>query len=146
MRRPNLTTGFLTAMFTAAVATSALAASPSIESVQLWDKSDGSQGMTVSLETVKAGDVTFEVTNVSEHEDHELLLLKTDKTPDQFELDDSGTRVDEEKLDGVKELGDLKIGETSKHMVALIPGRYLMFCNEPGHFGAGMYHELIVTP
>jgi len=33
--------------------------------------------MTVSADKVKAGTVTFEVTNISDKEDHELLLVKT---------------------------------------------------------------------
>lgn len=124
----------------------AWADSPAVEKVQLWDKQDGSQGMTVSLDKVKAGTVTFEVTNVSVNEDHELLLVKTDMKPDQFPVDDSGSRIDESKLVGINELGDLTKGETSTHKVDLTPGRYVMFCNEPGHFAAGMWHELIVTP
>jgi uncharacterized cupredoxin-like copper-binding protein len=135
-----------TTVFTLVFATAAFAASSTVEQIQLWNKPDGSQGMTVSAEKVKAGVVQFEVTNISHDEDHELLLVKTNLKPDQFPVDDSGTRIDEEKLKGIKELGDLTKGETSKHKVTLTPGRYVMFCNEPGHYAAGMWHELIVTP
>jgi len=133
-------------LFAASLAPAAFAQTPDVEKVQLWDKPDGSQGMTVSADKVKAGPVTFVVTNISTVEDHELLLLKTDMKPDQFPVDESGTRIDEDKLDGIKELGDLTKGETSTHHVTLTPGRYIMFCNEPGHFSAGMWHELTVTP
>ena len=44
------------------------AASPTIEKAPLWDKPGGSQGMTVSADKVKAGTVTFEVTNISDKE------------------------------------------------------------------------------
>jgi len=136
----------MTTVLAAGFAAAAWANSPVVEKVELWNKQDGSQGMTVSFEQVKAGTVTFEVTNVSVNEDHELLLVRTELKPDQFPVDDSGTRIDESKLQGINELGDLTKGETSTHQVTLKPGRYVMFCNEPGHFGAGMWHELIVTP
>jgi uncharacterized cupredoxin-like copper-binding protein len=146
MIKRNLMAGLTTAVCAVSLATFALAGSPTVEKVQLWDKQDGSQGMTVSAEKVKAGTVTFGVTNISTKEDHELLLVKTNLKPDQFPVDDSGTRIDEEKFQGLKELGDLTKGETSTHKVKLTPGRYVMFCNEPGHFSAGMWRELIVTP
>src|SRR5205809_295320 len=111
------------AVCTISLANLALAGSPTVEKVQLWDKRDGSQGMTVSAEKVKAGMVTFEVTNISTKEDHELLLVKTNLKPDQFSVDDSGTRIDEEKFQGLKELSDLTKGETSTHKVKLTPGR-----------------------
>jgi hypothetical protein len=45
-------------------------------------------------------------------------------------VDDPGTRIDEEIIGGIKELGDLTKGETSKRKVTLTPGRYVMFCND----------------
>jgi uncharacterized cupredoxin-like copper-binding protein len=147
---PNRATpfGLLLAVFGASLTTAALAASPTIEKVQLWDKPDGSQGMTVSADKVKAGTVTFQVTNISTKEGHELLLVRTNLKPAEFPMDESGARVDEEKFEGqgLKELGDLTQGETATHKVKLTAGRYMMFCNEPGHFGAGMWHELTVVP
>src|SRR5579885_2121138 len=146
MFRHNPLQSLAAAVLVSTFGTTALAGSLTVEKVELWNKPDGSQGMTVSAERVKAGTVLFEVTNVSNDEDHELLLLKTNLKPDQFPVDDSGTRLDEDKLPGIHELGDLTKGETSKHKLVLTPGRYVMFCNEPGHYAAGMWHELIVTP
>jgi uncharacterized cupredoxin-like copper-binding protein len=146
MRTYHLRIALAAVVACAGVSMAALAESPTLEKVQLWDKSDGTQGMTVSGDKVKAGTVMFEVTNISDKEDHELLLVKTDLNPEQFPLDDSQTRIDEEKFEGLRELGDLTKGETSTHKVNLTPGRYIMFCNEPGHFNAGMWHVLTVTP
>ena len=60
-------------------------------------------------------------------------------------MDEPGTCVDEEKYEG-KELGGLTKGERSTHKVKLTPGRYMMFCNELGHFGAGKWRVPTVTP
>lgn len=115
--------------------------------VNLWDKPDGSQGMDLSTANVKAGKVTFEVKNVSQNdEEHEFLVAKTDLPPDQLPTTQGGTRLDESKLPGLEELGDLEPGESGKLTMDLTPGKYLLFCNEEGHFAAGMYAYLTVEP
>jgi uncharacterized cupredoxin-like copper-binding protein len=53
--------------------------------------------------------------------------------------------VDEKKLKGIKELDDLKPGKDGTLTLNLKPGHYVVFCNEPGHFQAGMRAELTVT-
>jgi uncharacterized cupredoxin-like copper-binding protein len=115
--------------------------------VGMWDKSDGSQGMDLSTTKVKAGKVTFEVTNVSKNEEeHEFLVARTDLAPDQLPMTQAGARVDESKLADLQELGDLEPGQSRKKTFELTPGKYLLFCNEEGHFAAGMYAYLTVEP
>jgi uncharacterized cupredoxin-like copper-binding protein len=114
--------------------------------VELWDKSDGSQGITLSTDEVKAGKVTFEITNSSKNKEHEFLIVKTDMTFDQFPMKASGTRVEEDKLAGMDELGDVETGETKSWTTELTPGRYVLFCNKEGHFPAGMRTAFTVTP
>jgi uncharacterized cupredoxin-like copper-binding protein len=113
--------------------------------VDMWDKPDGSQGMDLSATTVKAGKVTFQVTNVSKNdEEHEFLIAKTDLAPDQLPTTQAGARIQESKLPDLQELGDLEPGESGTLTVDLTPGKYLLFCNEEGHFTAGMYAYLTV--
>jgi uncharacterized cupredoxin-like copper-binding protein len=114
--------------------------------VELWDKSDGSQGINLSTDEVKAGKVTFEITNTSKNKEHEFLIVKTDMTFDQFPMKASGTRVEEDKLEGMDELGDVETGETKSWTTELTPGRYVLFCNKEGHFPAGMRTTFMVTP
>ena len=54
---------------------------PAVVNADLWNKPDGSQGVTLSTDHVKPGKVTINVKNVSTDEDHELLLVKTDDGP-----------------------------------------------------------------
>jgi uncharacterized cupredoxin-like copper-binding protein len=112
---------------------------------ELWDKSDGSQGVTLSTDHVKPGKIVFNVKNISTDMDHELLLAKTD-TPDALPMDASGARVDEDKLKGLKELGDVHPGKTRTTTLRLKAGKYTLFCNEAGHFKAGMYTAFTVVP
>lgn len=130
----------------AVAASAASTASTQVVDAQLWDKSDGSQGMTLSTDHVKSGKVVFNVKNIStDDEDHELLLAVAE-SPDALPMDESGARVDEDKLKGLKELGDVHPGKTRTTTVTLKPGKYLLFCNEAGHFKAGMYSAFTVAP
>ena len=113
--------------------------------IQEWNKPDGSRGFTLSADQVKAGTVVFKIRNVSTDEVHELLLVRTDLAPDAFPMEADGTRANEKKLKGLKELGDLKQGQSHTVTVSLRPGRYVLLCNEPGHFKAGMFTTLTVT-
>ena len=123
----------------------ATAASPQVVNAELWNKNDGSQGVTLSTDHVKPGKVEFKVKNVSGDEDHELLLVKADSI-DKLPMDSSGERVDEDKLQGLKELGDVHPGKTRNTTVTLKPGNYVLFCNEAGHFKAGMYAKFTAAP
>jgi uncharacterized cupredoxin-like copper-binding protein len=76
---------------------------------------------------------------------HELLLFRTDLAPDAFPMESDGTRVNEKKLKGLKDLGDLKPGQSHTVTVSLRPGHNVLLCNQPGHFKARMFTTLTVT-
>ena len=114
--------------------------------VELWNKQDGSQGMTLSAAEIKAGKITFVVTNSSTNMEHEFLYVKTDAAPDKLPMQEGGIKVDEGKLTGFHEFGDVETGDTKTWTADLDAGKYLLFCNEEGHFAAGMYATLTVTP
>ena len=125
---------------------SSLAAVDSTVKVKLWNKNDGSQGITLTPAKIKAGKVTFEVKNISTNLEHELMFDRTNLAPDQLPTMPETAKVDEGKLKHFHEFGDLSPGESHTWTADLKPGRYIMFCNEVGHFGAGMHTILTVTP
>jgi uncharacterized cupredoxin-like copper-binding protein len=135
----------VTSIIASTISLSAFAASIPTESIQLWNKPDGTQGMTLSAEQIKAGQTEIEVTNTSTTEDHELLIVKTNLDPKQFPLTSDQSKVDETKLKGIRELGDLSPGQSKSKTFTLSPGKYVLFCNEMGHFNAGMYKTLTVV-
>ena len=137
--------GLLAGMSLAFGAAIAVANTPNDLNVDMWNKQDGSQGITLGTDKVAAGTVNFVVHNSSTSETHEFLVLKTDLPVDAFADNADGTKIDETKLSGITELGDLKPGESGNLTLALTPGRYVVFCNQEGHFHAGMFAQLTVN-
>jgi uncharacterized cupredoxin-like copper-binding protein len=135
----------LAGLLLSAVAIPALAAGQQVVNAELWNKPDGSQGVTLSTDHVKPGVILFKVKNISTDEDHELLLIMAD-SPNALPMEAGDIRVDEDKLKGLKELGDVHPGKTRSTTVPLKAGKYVLFCNEAGHFKAGMFATFTVAP
>ena len=95
----------------------------------------------------KAGATTIEAPNEGSVE-HEMVIFKTNMDPGKLPTEASG-EVDEEKMDKIAEsageIPDVEAGETKSNQFKLTPGRYVMFCNLPGHYAGGMYGTLTVT-
>lgn len=97
--------------------------------------------------TAKAGPTTISAPNEGAVE-HELVIFKTNMDPAKLPTEANGG-VDEEKMDEVAiaagEVADVEAGETKSGKFKLTPGKYVMFCNLPGHYAQGMYGTLTVT-
>jgi uncharacterized cupredoxin-like copper-binding protein len=121
---------------------------------------EGGEGATLEIKmgdyyfdpedaTAKAGPTTIEAPNEGKME-HELVLFKSEMDPAKLPTDANG-EVDEEKLDEsseaeeIGEIADVEPGDTKSEEFDLTPGKYVMFCNLPGHYAQGMYGTLTVT-
>jgi uncharacterized cupredoxin-like copper-binding protein len=96
--------------------------------------------ITPDVQTVKAGTVTFDVTNDGTTA-HEMVLVKSadgsaDLPMENGEASEKGS---------VGEVADLKVGASGILKVNLGPGTYVMICNLPGHYTAGMATEFTVA-
>jgi uncharacterized cupredoxin-like copper-binding protein len=91
-----------------------------------------------------AGKVTIAAPNEGEVV-HELVLARTDTNPADLPTTSDG-EVDEAKLEAngedAGEIADVAPGETKQGTFKLDPGKYVMFCNLPGHYAQGMYGTL----
>lgn len=96
--------------------------------------------------TVKAGAITFDVTNAAKGETHEMVLIKTDLAPADLPYVPDLGRLSEQQLHSLGEVADLNPGKEDMLNVNLKPGKYMLVCNIPGHYKAGMVTPLIVTP
>ena len=78
---------------------------------------------------------------------HEMLIFQTDLPADKLPLGPDG-RVDEGG-DGVLKVFDsgdnIDVGTTKTFHIALAAGHYVMVCNLPGHYLAGMHTAFTVT-
>lgn len=113
---------------------------------------DSSTGPSVSRmeivldrHTVKAGEVTLKAINRSKTLVHEVLVLH-DPGKKPLPYDTKNAEVNEQKIRSLGEVGDLPPGHSGTLSLVLAPGRYLLFCNEPGHYADGMKTTLTVTP
>jgi uncharacterized cupredoxin-like copper-binding protein len=102
---------------------------------------------TIQLDAsrVKAGTVTFEVSNAPDTGlTHELVVLKTDLAANKLPVKNG--QVPESQFKKMGEVEDIAPG-TSKHVtLKLAPGRYVLLCNQPGHYSMGMHTSLLVMP
>lgn len=102
---------------------------------------------TIQLDTsrVKAGSVTFEVSNASDTGlTHELVVLKTDLAADKLPVKNG--QVPESQFKKMGEVEDMAPGKGKRMTLKLAPGRYVLLCNKPGHYSMGLHTSLVVTP
>ena len=100
--------------------------------VTLTDK-----GVTLAQSSVNAGAVTFSVKN-SGTIAHELVVIKTDVPADKIQPnpDEAGKMSEDGSLG---ESGDMAAGEAKDFTLTLTPGKYVLMCNQPGHYMVGMH-------
>ena len=95
----------------------------------------------IDTESVKAGPVTFNVSNDG-NVPHEFVVVKTDVAADKLAGSD-GLASEEGK---VGELPDVQPGDTDKVLnLDLKPGAYVLLCNVPGHYMAKQYVAFTVS-
>jgi len=99
----------------------------------------------LSSATAPAGSIDFIVHN-SGKIPHEFVVFQTSVPDNKLPL--KGDNMDEEGK-GVKHIAEigadqLKSGATKTLNVNLTPGRYVLVCNIPGHFKAGMKTDFSV--
>ena len=85
---------------------------------------------------VPAGEVAFKATNAGTVA-HEMVVLKTDKDVKSLPTKSDGT-VDEAAANSVGEVNDLDAGKSGSATFRLTAGKYVLVCNLPGHYAAGM--------
>ena len=97
--------------------------------------------------TIKAGTVNLEAANFGTIQ-HELLVFKSDLAPSAYPLDKDGNIVEDGPgINLVSDGDNIDPGKTQTRTVDLTqPGTYLFVCNIPGHFKAGMFTVVTVTP
>ena len=114
---------------------------------------EGAEQVAVSLgefevipepSSIADGPVTFQISNDGTIV-HNLRVIATDLPPDGLPLDASGFQVDEEQVDVVSSSANFGAGEAGTAIANLAPGSYVLICNIPTHYEAGMWVAFEVT-
>ena len=154
------------AMLVSTAAAAAIASVPAraetVISVSLWDKgtdvematglghamggdmSKATMGITAKPASAPVGVVTFEVKNISKDTVHEMVLAPLKTPGEKLAYLPDEDKVDEDAAIHLGEVAELEPGGSGKLSVTLKPGTYILYCNIPGHYMAGMWTLLEV--
>ena len=126
------------------------AASPTVIHIDLMDPSSGPSMKSMMIKTdrqsVKAGPVTFMVSNDSKNLVHEMIVVSVADPNTPLPYDLKHERVIESKIKDLGEASDLPPGTKKTLTLMLKPGDYILMCNQPAHYKTGMKANLTVTP
>jgi uncharacterized cupredoxin-like copper-binding protein len=100
--------------------------------------------VVVDHEKVKAGRVTLVAHNESKQLVHEVVVVAVTALGQPPPYDEKTQKVLESHIRRLGEIADLKPGAGGKLTLNLRPGTYLLICNQPGHYKAGMSATLTV--
>jgi uncharacterized cupredoxin-like copper-binding protein len=104
------------------------------------DMSKATMGIALSMDTVPAGETTLEVLNSSKDTIHEMIITRLRDLSMLFPFNAVESRVAEDRMpDILGKVSELEPGKTGALRLDLKPGKYLLFCNVPGHFTSGMW-------
>jgi len=96
--------------------------------------------------SIKAGMVSFTVTNWSRSFVHEVLIVAVDNPNAALPYNYAEAKVAEDQVKVLGEVADLQPNASGTVDMALTPGSYLLICNIAGHYAAGMVSQLQVLP
>jgi uncharacterized cupredoxin-like copper-binding protein len=108
------------------------------------DMSKATMGVRAVPSAVKAGEVTFEVINNSSETIHEMIVVPVHDSKKPLPYLNAESRVDEDAAGHLGEVSELDPGKKGALRLTLAPGKYVLFCNIPGHFANGMWTEVTV--
>ncbi len=105
----------------------------------------GMMSIRTNLASVKAGKITFEVSNLSRSVIHELLVVAVDNPSAPLPYDYSTGKVPEKQVKVLGETEEMEPNAEKTIDLDLKPGAYLLICNVPGHYASGMWTPLTVN-
>lgn len=98
--------------------------------------------ITTSAASFPAGDITFGIQNDGPSA-HEFVILRTDDAPDALPVENG--EIPEDQVDLVDEAEDIAPGTGTSLGANLTAGSYVLVCNLPSHYAAGMHAAFTVT-
>ena len=106
----------------------------------------GGMSVRTNVTSVKAGNVTFDVTNLSRSLVHEMIVVAVENPNAPLPYDYNAGQIPEKQVKMLGETEEMQPNAEKTITIDLKPGAYLLICNVPGHYAAGMWTPLTVTP
>jgi uncharacterized cupredoxin-like copper-binding protein len=95
--------------------------------------------ITPAQTTVAAGKVTFDVKNDGPSQ-HEFVVFKTDLAEDKLPVKNGNVDESGAGLTHIDEAEDIDAGQSKTLTIENLPaGNYVLICNKPAHYVAGMH-------
>jgi uncharacterized cupredoxin-like copper-binding protein len=92
--------------------------------------------------TFAAGNISFAIHNAGPSA-HEFVIIRTDVAPDALPVENGV--IPEDTIDLVDEAEDIAPGTDTSLSANLTAGSYVLVCNLPSHYGAGMHTAFTVA-
>ena len=105
----------------------------------------GGMSVRTNVTSVKAGQVTFDVTNLSRSIVHEMIVVAVENPNTPLPYDYNTGQIPEKQVKMLGETNGMEPNAEKTITLDLKPGAYLLICNVPGHYAAGMWTPLTVT-
>ena len=105
----------------------------------------GGMAVRTNVTSVKAGNVTFEVSNLSRSIVHEMIVVAVENPNAPLPYDYNTGQIPEKQVKMLGETEEMQPNAEKTITLDLKPGAYLLICNVPGHYAAGMWTPLTVT-
>ncbi len=105
----------------------------------------GMMSVRTNVASVKAGKVTFDVTNLSRSIVHEMIVVTVENHNTPLPYDYNTGQIPEKQVRMLGETEEIEPNAEKTISLDLKPGFYLLICNVPGHYAAGMWTPLTVT-
>lgn len=105
----------------------------------------GGMSVRTNVTSIKAGKVTFNVTNLSRSILHEMIVVAVENPNTPLPYDYKAGQIPEKQVKVLGETDELEPNAEKTITLDLKPGTYLLICNVPGHYAAGMWTPLTVT-
>ena len=105
----------------------------------------GMMSVCTNVSSVKTGNVTFDVTNLSRSLVHEMIVVAVENPNTPLPYDYNTGQIPEKQVKMLGETDELQPNADKTITLDLKPGFYLLICNVPGHYAAGMWTPLTVT-
>lgn len=101
-------------------------------------------GIKLNRRIAPVGKVTFDVINISKETVHEMIVAPVSSETVVLPYNENENRVNEDTAGDLGEVSELEPGKSGKLIIDLKPGLYILYCNIPGHYMAGMWTMLKV--